>query len=106
MHYYFLNKYQNLFYFCFISLTLHHQQESIFRGEKSIFGVLKKNGVTNPEKYLGVYSLRTYDKINPQAVKKGLGILKDEIKVLSSGKESQVSVDSDTYVTEELSIHS
>jgi phospholipase D1/2 len=88
-----------------ISLNLHHELESICRGEKSIFGALEKNGVTNPEQYIGFYSLRTYDKINPQAVKKGLGILKDEMES-NSINGSQAPVDSGIYVTEELYIHS
>ena len=87
------------------SLTLHHELASICRGEKSIFGALKKNGVTDPEKYLGFYSLRTYDQINPQTVKNGLGMLKEEVESNSSDR-SQSSVDSENYITEELYIHS
>ena len=98
-----------IFVWIIISLILHHQHESIRRGEESIYGALEKNGITNPDKYIGFYSLRTYDKIRPQDVKNGLGILEDEEKILSSGTgtESQVDVDvADTYVTEELYIHS
>ncbi|RIA88621.1 hypothetical protein C1645_739257 [Glomus cerebriforme] len=91
-----------------VRLIVHYQLKSICKGGQSIFEVLKKNGVTNPERYLGIYALRTYDKTDPQAVKKGLGLLQDELK---SGKKPDMSATtnynpSGAYVTEELYIHS
>src|SRR5581483_3074618 len=108
--YYFLNKHQkfNLFLFGIISVTLHNQLASISRGENSIFETLKKNGVVDPEKYIGFYSLRAYDKIDPQSVKKGLGVLKEESEEKSKTVEEVTtnSTDSPAYVTELVYVHS
>ncbi|GBB96811.1 hypothetical protein RclHR1_02840008 [Rhizophagus clarus] len=92
-----------------VRLIVHYQLKSICRGKQSIFEVLKQNGVTSPEKYLGFYALRTYDKINPRAVEKGLGVLKDEIEFGRNPVVVAATVDenpSEIYITEELYIHS
>ena len=94
------------FYFelLFISLILYNQLETIIRGERSVLEILKKNGVVNPERYIGYYSLRAYDKIDPQSVKKGLGVLKEESEEKSQAVEEDT--DSPIYITELLYIHS
>ncbi|EXX54735.1 uncharacterized protein OCT59_028117 [Rhizophagus irregularis] len=91
-----------------IRTIVHYQLKSICRGGYSIFEVLKQNGVTNPEKYLGFYALRTFDKINPKSVEKGLGVLNDEIEF---GRNPVVAETADknpsgNYITEEVYIHS
>ena len=88
--------------FGIISVILHHHLETI----RQIYDTLRQNGVTNPERYLGFYSLRAYDKIDPQSVKKGLGVLKDEEESGEKPQTAETTTDSPTYVTELLYIHS
>jgi len=92
-----------------VRLVMHYQYQSICRGGNSIIDVLKKNGVTNPERYIGFYALRNHDKINPESIAKGLGVLKDEIPFGDqSGADPanpQAIIDKDpsgTFITEEL----
>ncbi|CAG8624224.1 10142_t:CDS:10 [Funneliformis mosseae] len=98
-----------------VRLVMHYQYQSICRGGQSIYECLRKNGVTNPDRYIGFYALRAHDKINPQFIAEGLGKLKDEIDAPSLAEQSgadpavpQAEVDEDpsgTYITEELYIH-
>uniref|UniRef100_A0A1D1XTW8 phospholipase D n=1 Tax=Anthurium amnicola TaxID=1678845 RepID=A0A1D1XTW8_9ARAE len=98
-----------------VRLVIHYQYQSICRGGHSILEVLRREGVSNPENYIGFYALRTHDNIDPKAVEKGLGVLDDEKKVASSEEQSgadpavpQAPIDKDptgTYITEELYIH-
>ncbi|CAI2180328.1 1911_t:CDS:10 [Funneliformis geosporum] len=98
-----------------VRLVMHYQYQSICRGGQSIYEVLRKNGVTNPDRYIGFYALRAHDKINPQSIAEGLGLLEDEINASGTAEQSgadpavpQAVVDEDpsgTYITEELYIH-
>lgn len=42
---------------------MDYQYKSICRGENSIYGQIKKEGV-DPEKYIFVFNLRSYDRLN------------------------------------------
>ncbi|CAB4483828.1 phospholipase D/nuclease [Rhizophagus irregularis] len=98
-----------------VRLVIHYQYQSICRGGQSILEVLSREGVENPSDYIEFYALRTYDELDFGAIKKGLGVLDDEKKVVSSGEQSgadpaipQAPVDQDptgSYITEELYIH-
>jgi len=99
-----------------VRLVIHFQYQSICRGGQSILEVLKKNGVVSPGRYISFYALRNYDRIDPKAIERGLGILKDEeaankLAGEQSGAEPavpQASIDKDpsgTFITEELYIH-
>ncbi|GBC06968.1 hypothetical protein RclHR1_07170009 [Rhizophagus clarus] len=98
-----------------VRLVIHYQYQSICRGGHSILEVLKREGIENPSEYIEFYALRTYDKIDFNAVEKKLGVLDDEKQVSVSGEQSgadpavpQAPIDKDptgSYITEELYIH-
>ncbi|CAG8466287.1 6453_t:CDS:10 [Ambispora leptoticha] len=89
-----------------LRLVMHYQYKSICRGGHSIFEEIQKANV-DPSKYIGFFSLRNYDRVNPVAVEKGLGAI-DKSAVGSEPVMPVGIVDEDAtgnYVTEELYIH-
>ncbi|CAG8454479.1 1850_t:CDS:10 [Ambispora gerdemannii] len=89
-----------------LRLVMNYQYKSICRGGYSILEEIRKANV-DPSKYIAFFSLRNYDRVNPSAVRKGLGALSNP----SVGGEPVVPhgvVDDDitgNYITEELYIH-
>ena len=95
-----------------LRLICHYQYLSICRGGESILDELKEVGI-NPDDYIQFFALRSYDKINRQAVEKAIGTIINEEGTggLAPGIEQAfphgiVDVDETrNYVTEELYIH-
>ena len=93
-----------------LRLVCHYQYLSICRGGESIFDELKEAGI-NPEDYIQFFALRSYDKINRQAVEKAIGTIINEEGTGGMTTEQAfpygiVDVDETcSYVTEELYIH-
>ncbi|CAG8462070.1 11758_t:CDS:10 [Acaulospora morrowiae] len=94
-----------------LRLVMHYQYQSICRGKRSIIERVKAAGCITPERYIGFYSLRKYDRIDYSAIQKGQGVLKEELTAQSfidkSGLSTAFEEDSTgAHVTEEILIQS